>query len=61
MMTRSAALEPAPHGTRVIAVAPEFINTSILGNDAAIKEALAKQHLHGKLIESARHAHPQYS
>ena len=51
MMTRSAALELAPHGIRVVAVAPGFINTPILGNDAAMKEALAKQHLHGKLIE----------
>jgi NAD(P)-dependent dehydrogenase (short-subunit alcohol dehydrogenase family) len=51
MMTRSAALELAPHGIRVVAVAPGFINTPILGNDAAMKESLAKQHLHGKLIE----------
>ena len=52
MMTRSAALELAPHGIRVVAVAPGFINTPILGSDAAMKEALAKQHLHGKLIEA---------
>lgn len=51
MMTRSAALELAPHGIRAVAVAPGFINTPILGNDAAMKESLAKQHLHGKLIE----------
>ncbi len=51
MMTRSAALELAPHGIRVVAVAPGFIDTPILGTDAAMKEALAKQHLHGKLIE----------
>ena len=51
MMTRSAALELAPHGIRVVAVAPGFIRTPILGDDAAMKEALAKQHLHGKLIE----------
>lgn len=51
MMTRSAALELAPHGIRVVAVAPGFINTPILGKDAAMKESLAKQHLHGKLIE----------
>src|SRR5688500_9114237 len=51
MMTRSAALELAPHGIRVVAIAPGFINTPILGNDAAMREALAKQHLHGKLIE----------
>jgi len=33
-------------------VAPGFIDTPILGNDAAAKEFLAKQHLHGKLIEA---------
>jgi NAD(P)-dependent dehydrogenase (short-subunit alcohol dehydrogenase family) len=36
----------------VVAVAPGFINTPILGNDSAMKESLAKQHLHGKLIEA---------
>lgn len=51
MMTRSAALELAPHGIRAVAIAPGFINTPILGDDAAMKEKLAKQHLHGKLIE----------
>ncbi len=51
MMTRSAALELATHGIRVVAVAPGFINTPILGNDPAMKQALAQQHLHGKLIE----------
>jgi len=51
MMTRSAALELAPHGIRVVAVAPGFIDTPILGKDLAMKESLAKQHLHGKLID----------
>jgi NAD(P)-dependent dehydrogenase (short-subunit alcohol dehydrogenase family) len=50
MMTRSAALELAPHGIRVVAIAPGFIDTPILGKDEAMKAALAKQHLHGKLI-----------
>jgi NAD(P)-dependent dehydrogenase (short-subunit alcohol dehydrogenase family) len=36
----------------VVAVAPGFINTPVLGNDAAMKEALAKQHPQGKLIEA---------
>lgn len=51
MMTRSGALELAPHNIRVVAVAPGFINTPILGNDDKMKDMLGKQHLHGKLIE----------
>lgn len=50
MMTRSAALELAPHGIRVVAVAPGFVDTPILGEDAAFKAALGKLHLHGELI-----------
>lgn len=51
MMSRSAALELAPHGIRVVGVAPGFINTPILGTDEAMKAALGKQHMHGQLIE----------
>lgn len=54
MMTRSAALELAPHGIRVTAVAPGFIDTPILGKDPAMKESLARQHLHGKLIPAGK-------
>ena len=50
MMTKSAALELAPHGIRVVAIAPGFIDTPILGKDPVMKETLARQHLHGKLI-----------
>ena len=50
-LTATWAKELGPMGIRVVAVAPGFINTPILGKDAAMKEALAKQHLHGKLIE----------
>jgi NAD(P)-dependent dehydrogenase (short-subunit alcohol dehydrogenase family) len=51
MMTKSGALELAPHGIRVTAVAPGFINTPILGNDPHMKEMLGRQHLSGELIE----------
>jgi NAD(P)-dependent dehydrogenase (short-subunit alcohol dehydrogenase family) len=51
MMSKTAALELAPHGIRVVGVAPGFINTPILGDDKAIKDTLAKQHMHGRLIE----------
>ncbi|MBL8010689.1 MAG: SDR family oxidoreductase, partial [Flavobacteriales bacterium] len=43
--------ELAPHGIRVVGVAPGFINTPILGNDAAMKKMLGDQHLHKQLIE----------
>ena len=35
-------------------VTPGFINTPILGIDAAMKDMLGKQHLHGKLIEPVK-------
>lgn len=51
MMTRSAALELAPHSIRVVAVAPAFVDTPILGEDVAFKAMLARQQLSGKLID----------
>lgn len=51
MMSKSAALELAPHGIRVVGVAPGFINTPILGADESLKKPLADQHMHKKLIE----------
>ncbi len=49
-MSRSAALELAPHGIRVLGVAPGYIDTPILGADEGIKNMLAQQHMHPKLI-----------
>ncbi|WP_413574767.1 SDR family NAD(P)-dependent oxidoreductase [Bdellovibrio sp. HCB290] len=51
MMSKTAALELASHGIRVVGVAPGFINTPILGDDKAMKDMLAKQHMHNRLIE----------
>ena len=50
MMSRSGALELAPHGIRVVGIAPGFIDTPILGKDEAMKTALSKLHMHAKLI-----------
>ncbi|WP_427050799.1 SDR family NAD(P)-dependent oxidoreductase [Paenibacillus sp. TC-CSREp1] len=51
MMSKSGALELAEHGIRVLGVAPGFIETPILGNDKAMKDALATQHMRGELIQ----------
>ncbi|TDQ42604.1 SDR family NAD(P)-dependent oxidoreductase [Aureibacillus halotolerans] len=50
-MTKSAALELAPHNIRVVGIAPGFIDTPILGDDKAMKEKLANQHMRRKLIQ----------
>lgn len=49
-MSRSAALELAPYGIRVLGVAPGYIDTPILGTDESFKNMLAQQHMHPKLI-----------
>lgn len=51
MMSKSAALELAPYDIRVVGVAPGFIDTPILGTDDKIKQMLADQHMHKKLIK----------
>lgn len=50
-MTKSGGLELAPYNIRVLGVAPGFIDTPILGDDAAFKEMLSKQHMRGHLIQ----------
>lgn len=49
-MSRSGALELAPHGIRVVGIAPGYIDTPILGTDEKFKSMLAQQHMHHKLI-----------
>jgi len=43
--------ELAEHGIRVVGVAPGFIETLILADDKAMKDALATQHMRGELIQ----------
>lgn len=50
-MTRSGALELAPHNIRVAAVAPGFTNTPILDMDEESKNYLASFQMRKKLIE----------
>lgn len=51
MMSQSAALELAPYGIRVVGIAPGYVNTPILGTDEKIKQMLADQQMHKKLID----------
>ena len=51
MMTKSGALELAEHNIRVVAVAPGFINTPILGNDDSFKNHLGSLHMRGRIIQ----------
>ena len=52
MMSKSAALELAEHGIRVVGVAPGFIDTPMFGDHAdALKAAVAKLHIHNRLIQ----------
>ncbi|MBT2671225.1 SDR family oxidoreductase [Streptomyces sp. ISL-14] len=47
IMSKSGALELAEHGIRVVGVAPRFTDTSILGDNEEVKNALAAQHMRG--------------
>lgn len=51
MMCQSAALELASYGIRVVGIAPGYIDTPILGKDEKMKQMLADQQMHKKLID----------
>lgn len=50
-MSRSGALELAPHNIRVVGIAPGFIDTPILQLDEETKNYLGSQHMRKKLIQ----------
>ena len=55
MMSKSAALELADHGIRVVGVAPGFIDTPMFGEGHDdLKAAVAKLHIHNRLIQPAK-------
>ena len=54
-MTRSVALELAPHNIRVVGVAPGYIDTPILDIlDTVTKERLASKHMRKKFIPTEK-------
>lgn len=51
-MSRSGALELAPHNIRCVGIAPGFVDTPLLdGLDESTKAYLSNQHMRGKLIQ----------
>ncbi len=53
MMTQAAALELAPHGIRVIAVAPGTVDTPIIQGykDLGLEERLSRVQMRGKMLQ----------
>lgn len=62
MMTKSAALEYAPYGIRVVAVAPAFVDTDLLQElrDLGIIDQLNAKHMSNKLIDPKQIADAVY-
>ena len=51
MMSQGPDLELASYGIRGLGVAPGHIDTPIIGTDEKIKQMLADQQMHKKLID----------
>ncbi|WP_019119719.1 SDR family NAD(P)-dependent oxidoreductase [Brevibacillus massiliensis] len=53
MMTKSAALELAPHGIRVVGIAPGIVDTPMLQRDKELGlwETLQQKHMRGKALQ----------